>query len=291
MKTAIDHPFLVPFDRSFSVASAPTEPPKDSPSRADAKKKLAEAVEELSELQDVLYAHDRHALLVIFQALDAAGKDSTVRAVFDGVNPTGIHVTSFKAPNKTELDHDFLWRTSLHLPERGMIGVFNRSYYEEVLVVRVHPHFLDGQQLHDRPQDLAELWEHRYESIRSHEAHLVRNGTLVVKFWLNISKAEQKKRFLKRLDEPEKNWKFNPQDVEERKYWDEYQRAYEAALNATSTPEAPWYAIPADDKPFMRLTVAQILVETLKRQKIEYPKVEAAEMGRFEAARKLLEEE
>jgi PPK2 family polyphosphate:nucleotide phosphotransferase len=223
--------------------------------------------------------------------MDAAGKDGTIRAVLSGINPAGCQVFSFKQPSAEELDHDFLWRTVRRLPERGRIGVFNRSYYEEVLVVRVHPEYLAPQRLPDPPDDLAELWRQRYASIHEHEEHLARAGTVILKFWLNVSRGEQRKRFLARLDEPDKNWKFSSGDVAERRHWDAYMEAYEDALNATSRPHAPWYAIPADDKPYMRLAVAEIVVQTLESLGLEYPKVDKAEKARFREMRKMLQTE
>jgi PPK2 family polyphosphate:nucleotide phosphotransferase len=241
----------------------------------------------LRELQRVLYADDRHAVLLVFQAMDAAGKDSTIRAVMSGINPAGCQVFSFKKPSSEELEHDFLWRTSRRLPERGRIGVFNRSYYEEVLVVRVHPEYLDYQRLPYRP-DAETLWQQRYESIRDLEKHLARNGTLVLKFWLNVSRDEQRRRFLSRLNEPEKHWKFASGDLVERGYWDDYMSAYQDMLNATSRPWAPWYAIPADDKPFMRLTVARIIRENLEALAMGYPKVGKDDLAKFEQMREQL---
>jgi PPK2 family polyphosphate:nucleotide phosphotransferase len=214
--------------------------------------------------------------------MDAAGKDGTIRAVMSGVNPAGVQVFSFKVPTPEELDHDFLWRTTVRLPERGRIGIFNRSYYEEVLVVRVHPHFLDYQKL-PYPVDLRNIWEERFKSIRDHEEHLARNGMVILKFWLNVSKEEQSRRFLDRIEEPEKNWKFSTKDVEERSLWDDYMLAYEEALQATSRPWAPWYAIPADSKPYMRVQVADIIVRTMRSLGLVYPTVDA------EARAKLLE--
>ncbi len=283
-------PYLVPFDGTFKIAQAPTRPAKNAPDKQQCKELLADRVAQLSELQEILYAHDHHAILLIFQALDAAGKDGTIRAVLSGINPAGCQVAAFKQPSVEELDHDFLWRSVRHLPERGRIGVFNRSYYEEVLVVRVHPEFLEAQNLPDRPP-LKQLWEERYASIREHEAHLARNGTVVLKFWLNVSREEQRQRFLARLDEPEKNWKFAVRDVQERSHWQAYQAAYEDALNATSRPWAPWYALPADSKSYLRYQVAEILVKTLKGLDLEYPQVEPAEQDRFAEMRQLLEEE
>ena len=239
-------------------------------------------------LQRILYAHDHHAILLVFQAMDAAGKDGTIRAVMSGVNPAGCQVFSFKQPSKNELDHDFLWRTARCLPERGRIGIFNRSYYEEVLVVRVHPEYLAGQNLPGKPK-LERLWKERYESILDHEKHLARNGTVIIKFWLNISNEEQKQRFLARINEPEKHWKFSTGDVRERGHWKNYMRAYQDALNATSRSWAPWYAIPADDKPYMRMCVAEILVATLKSLGLEYPKVHEEELATFREMARLLE--
>ena len=283
-------PYLVPFDGSFRVAAAPTAPPDGAPDKKQAKKELRKLRRRLDDLQHVLYADDRHAVLLVFQAMDAAGKDGTIRAVLSGVNPAGCQVFSFKQPTREELDHDFLWRTAKRLPERGRIGVFNRSYYEEVLVVRVHPQFLEGQRLPD-PIDPERIWDERFASIREHEQHLARNGTVILKFWLNVSREEQRRRFLARIDEPEKNWKFSAGDVRERGLWDDYMRAYEEALNATSRPWAPWYAIPADDKPFLRVCVAEILAASLERLGLAYPEVADAERARFAEMRAILEGE
>ena len=291
MFKAVPSPYLVPFDGSFRRKHAPTGPPKDAPGHKEAKDRLEKRVGDLDELQRKLYADNRWAMLLVFQAMDAAGKDSTIRAVFSGVDPAGCQVFSFKQPSAEELDHDFLWRTSKRLPERGRIGVFNRSHYEEVLVVRIHPEFLGGQHLPDPPKDLGELWKQRYASIRDHEEHLARSGTAVVKFWLHVSKDEQRKRFLDRIAEPHKNWKFSSGDVAERQHWDAYQEAYEEALNATSRPWAPWYAVPADDKSFLRLTVAEIVVATLESLHVDYPKVGEAEKARFAEMRAMLEGE
>ena len=279
--TAVKSPWLVPFDGSFKVRHARTAPPRKAPDKAACKARLAELVAEMAELQDVLYANDHRALLVVFQAMDAAGKDSTIRAVFSGVDPAGCQVASFKAPGATELEHDFLWRTTLALPERGRIGVFNRSHYEEVLAVRVHPEYLKAQRLHGLPKKLDELWPQRFESIRDWERHLAANGTVVVKFWLHVSKDEQRDRFLARIDEPEKNWKFNSRDIDEREHWRGYMAAYEDALNATSRAHAPWYAIPADSKSYMRMAVAEVIVATLKKMDLRYPVLDSAERARF----------
>ena len=290
MFEAVPSPYLVPFDGSFRVAGAATAPPEDAPGKKRCKKGLEERVEELHDLQRILYAHDHRAVLLVFQAMDAAGKDGTIRAVMSGVNPAGCQVFSFKVPSAEELDHDFLWRTTKRMPERGRIGIFNRSYYEEVLVVRVHPEYLGGQKLPEMPS-LEKLWAQRYESIRDLEKHLARNGTVIVKFWLNVSLEEQRQRFLARLDEPEKNWKFAAGDVRERGFWGDYMRAYEDALNETSRPWAPWYAIPADDKAFMRLCVAEIVVDALKSLDLRYPEVDGKERERFDEMRTLLEGE
>lgn len=280
MLKAVSSPYLVPYDGSFKYTSATTRPPEGTMEKKLNKKKLKKLVGEMDELQHALYAHDKYALLLIFQAIDAAGKDSTIRAVMSGINPAGCQVFSFKQPSAQELDHDFLWRTTLNLPERGRIGIFNRSYYEEVLVVRVHPEFLKAQKLPYKI-NFPQLWEERYESIRDHEKHLVRNGTIILKFWLNVSKEEQRNRFLSRLEEPQKNFKFSMSDVNERKYWTNYMLAYEEVLNATSRSWAPWYAIPADNKPYMRMTVADIIVRTLKKMNLKYPTVDAEELAKF----------
>jgi PPK2 family polyphosphate:nucleotide phosphotransferase len=288
MFEALQHPYLVPFDGSFSLKNLTTSPPEDQSHKKSNKAVRKALVKEFRELQRVLYAHDRYGVLLIFQAMDAAGKDGTIRRVMTGVNPAGFQAFSFKQPSTEELDHDFLWRTTKRLPERGRIGVFNRSYYEEVLVVRVHPKILIPQRL---PGDIdpEKLWQTRFESIREHEKHLARNGMVVLKFWLNVSKSEQKNRFLARLNEPEKHWKFSSGDVDERDYWDDYMQAYEDALKATSKPWAPWYAIPADNKPFMRRTVAEIIVNTLKSLDIEYPQVRPDQLAGFDEMRKRLE--
>jgi len=226
----------------------------------------------LAEAQERLYADDRHSLLLVFQAMDAAGKDGTIKHVMSGVNPAGTQVTSFKAPSAEELDHDFLWRVARALPERGRVGIFNRSHYEEVLVVRVHPEYLDGQRL---PSDTRgeKLWRQRYESINDFERHLARNGTVIVKFFLNVSKREQRQRFLDRLDDSDKTWKFNSGDVAERDHWDKYMAAYEDALSATSTDWAPWYVIPADRKPVMRALVAEVVARTVEGMDLRFPEV------------------
>ncbi len=278
--------YLVPYDGQFRVADAPTKPGKG---KWRTRQRLKKALVELDRLQRALYAHDRHAVLLIFQAMDAGGKDSMIRAVMEGVNPAGCQVFSFKKPSTTEIDHDFLWRTTCSLPERGRIGIFNRSYFEEVLVVKVHPEILSTRKLPESI-DMATIWEHRYESIRDHEKHLARNGTVIIKFWLHVSKKVQKARFLKRLNEREKHWKFNASDIHERKFWDEYMAAYEGALNATSRPWAPWYAIPADSKPYARACVAEIIVEALEGLGLSYPQPTAEDRAQFDVARQELSE-
>ncbi|NOY24747.1 MAG: polyphosphate kinase 2 family protein [Oligoflexia bacterium] len=270
MITPVDSPYLAPSDGSFCQAPIPTSPPADHPGRKSLDKQRKALIRDMRKLQRRLYAEDRRSLLLIFQALDAAGKDGTIRAVLSGLNPAGCQVTSFKAPSKEELEHDFLWRTSQRLPERGNIGVFNRSYYEEVLVVRVHPSFLDGQRV-ARPDDLETLWQWRLQAIREHELHLARSGTVVLKFWLKVGRDEQRKRLLERIEDPDRNWKFNAGDVAERKHWDAYHDAFEQAVAQTARPWAPWYVIPADHKPFMRLQVADIVARTLERIDPQYP--------------------
>lgn len=268
MFEAVDSPYRVPFDGSFRVADAVTS--IGATNKKENEKSLKKQISRLDKLQRVLMAGDRRSVLLVFQAMDAAGKDSTIRAVMRGINPAGCQVFSFKRPSALELDHDFLWRSAVRMPERGRIGIFNRSHYEEVLVVRVHPEILDKQNL-PGPIDMNTVWDERMQSIRDQELHLARNGTVVIKFWLNVSRDEQKARFLARLDEPEKNWKFEANDIIERRYWDDYMAAYESALNGTSRPWAPWYSIPADDKPYMRAEVARIIVETLSTLGLDYP--------------------
>lgn len=281
--------FRVRGGRKIDLADWPTRVHALYDSKSDYQERLDAGTARMAELQEMLYAHDRYSLLVIFQAMDAAGKDGAIRHVMSGINPQGCQVFSFKHPSATELDHDFMWRTHCALPERGRIGIFNRSYYEEVLVVRVHPEYLQGQQLPEI-DDLETLWQHRYESIRDHEKHLARNGTVILKFWLNVSHEEQRQRFLSRLDEPEKNWKFSTGDVRERGFWKQYMRAYQTALTETSRPWAPWYAIPADNKPYMRARVSEIIVRTLESLDLRYPEVSADERANFDEMRTLLQD-
>jgi PPK2 family polyphosphate:nucleotide phosphotransferase len=268
-----DSLYLVPFDGSFRVADAPTQPPKEERKQKKRHREALDAItKQMREQQQRLYADDRHSLLIVFQAMDAAGKDGTIRAVMTGINPAGCQVFSFKKPSDEEIDHDFLWRIHRSLPERGRIGIFNRSHYEEVLAVRVHPEFLEAQRL-PGVIDHDTLWAQRYASIRNFEHHLALNGTVILKFWLHVSREEQKQRFVDRIDEPESRWKFNPRDVVERQHWDTYMRAYEDALNATSRPWAPWYAIPADSKSYMRWAVADVIARTLERIEPRFPAV------------------
>jgi PPK2 family polyphosphate:nucleotide phosphotransferase len=290
MFEAIPNDYLVPFDHSFQLHKASTVPPKEESGKKENRKKLNHLIDDLEDLQRRLYAQDKYALLLIFQAMDAAGKDGTIRAVMTGVNPAGVQVHSFKEPTPEELDHDFLWRTTIRLPERGRIGIFNRSYYEEVLVVRVHPAYLQSQRL-PYDIDLDRIWEDRYQSIRDHEQHLAHNGLVILKFWLNVSREEQRQRFLARIEEPEKNWKFSASDVEERSFWHDYMKAYEDALKATSRPWAPWYAIPADNKPYMRTCVAGTVVDSMKSLGLKYPDVGSEELSKFKEMRKKLERE
>lgn len=240
------------------------------------KKNLKKQVAKLSDKQQLLYASNQNAVLVIFQAMDAAGKDGAIRHVMSGINPQGCQVFSFKHPSATELKHDFLWRTTRTLPERGRIGIFNRSYYEEVLIARVHPDILLAEGVHGTPCDETEIWPARYRSMVDLERHLHLNGTRIVKIFLHLSKDEQRKRFLKRIDEPEKNWKFSQADLEERKFWDQYREAYEKCLSATSSQAAPWYVVPADDKKNARLIISQIVLDVFEELKMHYPETSAA---------------
>ena len=277
---------LVPFDGSFRVDAAPTAPSTEVDKDA-LEAAREERTREIYELQRKLYADNRYSVLFVFQAMDAGGKDGTIRNVFTGVNPAGFQVSSFKAPSDEELDHDFLWRVAQRLPERGRIGVFNRSHYEEVLIVRVHPEFLERQRL--PCLDLETIWSERFESIRNFEKHLADNGTIIVKFFLNVSLEEQKSRLLERIDNPSRNWKFNPGDVKERDRWPDYMRAFEDALNETSRPWAPWYAVPADSKPYMRLEVARIVRETLQGLGLEFPSIDETARLALLDCRKALE--
>lgn len=290
MFNAIPSPYLAPFDNTFKIKKYPAAPPKHGLSKQDCKKRLAELSLTISDLQRILYAHNQYSILLIFQAMDAAGKDSTIRAVMDNVDPNGSQVYSFQKPSEDELKHDFLWRTVNKQPPHGRIGIFNRSYYEEVLIVKVHPEFLRTQKI-DASDVNEEFWENRFASILDHEKHLARNRTIILKFWLNVSKKEQKKRFLSRIDEPQKNWKFSKEDINERQYWDEYMNAYQTCISQTSRPWAPWYAIPADDKPFMRMCVADIIVATMRSLGLTYPRIGQDEHKAFQKMRDILENE
>jgi PPK2 family polyphosphate:nucleotide phosphotransferase len=263
--------FRVPPRERVKLDKWPTRVKPVYKSKEAYNKLLAKHTAELSEQQERQYASDRYAVLLIFQAMDAAGKDGAIKHVMSGVNPQGCQVFSFKHPDATELDHDFLWRTTRALPERGRIGIFNRSYYEEVLVVRVHPEILQAQRIPDAVMNTETIWQERYDSIVGLEQHLHRNGTRIIKFFLHISKEEQRKRLLARIDEAEKNWKIGLSDIKERTFWDQYMHAYEECLSATSTREAPWYVVPADDKKTARLIISEVILETFKSLKLTYP--------------------
>jgi PPK2 family polyphosphate:nucleotide phosphotransferase len=280
--------FRVRPEKKIQLKDWPTVVKPFCKSKKDYQKVLNEHVEGLSSLQNLHYASNRYALLLIFQGMDAGGKDGAIRHVMSGVNPEGCQVFSFKQPSADELEHDFLWRTTRCLPERGRIGIFNRSYYEEVLVVRVHPEILRGQGLSEELRNEKTIWDERYRSIRNLEEHLHRNGTRIVKFFLHLSQEEQRKRFLERIDEPDKNWKFSLADMHERKYWKQYTKAYEACLSATSTHHAPWYVVPADDKENARLAVSQIVLDALTELKMAYPETTPKRERELESIRKLL---
>jgi len=280
--------FRVKPGKKLDLNKCPTsvEPAYGSPKEYESL--LAEHVRKLSKQQVLLYASDTYSLLLIFQAMDAAGKDSVIKHVMSGVNPQGCQVFSFKHPSPEELDHDFLWNATRKLPERGRIGIFNRSYYEEVLIVRVHPEILRSQRLPAELVDEKTIWRDRYRSIVDLEEHLHRNGTVILKFFLHLSKEEQRKRFLKRIDTPDKNWKSSLADMEERKYWKHYMQAYEDCLSATSTRTAPWYAVPADDKKNTQLIVSRIILDTLKALKMEFPKLDSKRKSELRKIRQLL---
>ena len=280
--------FLVPEAGNIKLNEWPTRVAPLYESKKAYKKLLKAQVVKLSAQQQLQYADDQYSLLLVFQAMDAAGKDGAIKHVMSGINPQGCQVFSFKQPSATELDHDFLWRSAKCLPERGRIGIFNRSYYEEVLVVRVHPEYLSGQKLPGDLSDTDTIWQQRYQSIADHENHLHRNGTRIVKFFLHLSEEEQRKRFVARIDKPEKNWKFSFGDVEERKHWQQYMDAYEACLNATSTSAAPWYVVPADDKKNARLLIAEIILKTYKSMDMNYPVADAKRKQELLAIREQL---
>ena len=280
--------FLVHPDKEFRLGDRPTILKPFCESKKQYRKTLENHVEELSSLQQLHYASHRYALLLIFQGIDAAGKDGAIRHVMSGVNPEGCEVYSFKQPSAEELEHDFLWRTTCRLPERGRIGIFNRSYYEEVLVVRVHPEILRNEGLSEELRDERTVWKERYRSIENFETHLHVNGTRVVKIFLHLSQEEQRKRFLERIDESDKNWKFSLADIHERKYWKPYAEAFEECLNATSTQASPWFVVPADDKENARLIVSRIVMDALRDLKMSYPKTTAKRKAELQAIRKLL---
>ena len=283
--------FLIQPGSQVSLQDHPTDITGSFRKKQEAQAALQTGIEALSSYQDILYAQNTYSLLLIFQAMDAAGKDSTIKHVMSGVNPQGCQVYSFKAPSAEEQDHTYLWRNMKALPERGRIGIFNRSYYEEVLVVRVHPEILANQQLPDAAKNNTKIWQQRFEEINDFESYLTHNGTVILKFFLNVSKREQKSRFLKRIERPEKNWKFSFSDLKERQFWSDYMTAYEEMLSHTSTHAAPWYIIPADHKWFMRWAVADIIVERLKQLDLKYPQLSKSEQQRLSEAKKALENE
>lgn len=281
--------FRVGAGKRVRLAKLPTRIDPFYSSKAQYREALEAGTKALADMQERLYADDRYSLLVIFQAMDSAGKDGAIRHVMSGVNPQGCQVFSFKHPSAEELDHDFLWRTQRALPERGRIGIFNRSYYEEVLIAKVRPEILAAQKLPEETMKSATLWEDRYRSIRDSESHLHRNGTRVVKIFLHLSREEQRQRLLARLNDPEKNWKFSGADLEQRKLWDDYMKAYEACIEATSTKECPWYVVPADDKLNARLIVSQIVTSTLSKLDVDYPKLDKTRLAELDRYRALLE--
>lgn len=285
----LSKPYRVTDGRKFRVKDVDPGDTQNftSGDKPQAKETLGTGVQAMAELQDILYAQDRWSLLLIFQAMDAAGKDGTIKHVMSGVNPQGCQVTSFKAPTPEDLDHDYLWRCMKELPARGRIGIFNRSYYEETLIVRVHPGLLAGQKLPKRCVT-KQIWDQRFQDIRAFERYLTRNGTIVRKFFLHVSKEEQKKRFLQRLEEPEKNWKFSANDAKEREFWEDYMEAYEETIRETATEDSPWYVVPADNKWFTRLIVAAAVVDALASLNLQYPKVSAAKREELHAVEKAL---
>lgn len=283
--------FRIAEGSKVNLKSHPTDYSGDYNDKKQAVKDLEKNVERLAELQNILYAENIHSLLIIFQAMDAAGKDGAIKHVMSGINPQGCQVTSFKAPSTEDLEHDYLWRCQKALPERGRIGIFNRSHYEEVLVVRVHSGILQSQQLADEIKNDKNIWKKRFRQIRDWEDHLAENGTHVIKFFLNVSRDEQKKRFLERIDTPDKNWKFSSGDARERGFWDEYMKAYTDAIQATSTEKSPWFIVPADKKWFTRLAVSEIIVKKLESLELKYPTVTDAHMAELLEAKKILESE
>ncbi len=281
--------FRVKEGTKVNLKDHPTDYSGEYNDKKQAVKDLEKNIEHLADLQNILYAENIHSLLIIFQAMDAAGKDGAIKHVMSGINPQGCQVTSFKAPSTEELEHDYLWRCQKALPERGRIGIFNRSHYEEVLVVRVHPGILKNQQLSDEIKNDKNIWEKRFRQIRDWEHHLAENGTHVIKFFLNVSRDEQKKRFLERIDTPDKNWKFSASDAKERGFWDGYMKAYSEAMQATSTEKSPWYVVPADKKWFTRLAVSEIIVEKMESLDLKYPVVTEQHKAELLEAKKMLE--
>ncbi|MDQ6528684.1 polyphosphate kinase 2 family protein [Flavobacterium sp. LHD-85] len=281
--------YCVGEDKNFTLKDKPTSYFGEA-EKVSIQKTLKMGVKALAAMQDILYAQDKWSVLIIFQAMDAAGKDGAIKHVMSGINPQGCQVSSFKGPSSEELDHDYLWRCQKHLPERGRIGIFNRSYYEEVLVVRVHEQILRGQKL---PEKLItkDIWDNRFEDIRNFEKYLNRNGTVVIKFFLNVSKEEQKRRFIERVDNPDKNWKFSAADAKERGYWDDYMHAYEELIKNTSTKKSPWYVIPADDKSYARIAIASAIIHALDEMDLEYPKVSPEKIAELNEVKKALLEE
>lgn len=290
MKIDIDK-FCVKKQKSISLEKWPTNVKDLYRSKKDYRKSLSDGIEKLSDQQQLLYASNDFAVLIIFQAMDAAGKDGAIRHVMSGVNPQGCQVFSFKHPSATELQHDFLWRSTICLPERGRIGIFNRSYYEEVLIAKVHPEILRAENIPNTPSSADSLWKNRYKSINDLEQHLCRNGTRIIKIFLHLSKEEQRKRFLDRIDDPTKNWKFNILDLEERKYWDHYMKAYAECISATSSATAPWYIVPADDKMNSRLIISEIILKTLSDLKLAAPHATKERAAELKALRGLLVED
>ncbi len=283
--------FRIAEGKKLDLEDHPTDYTGDYKNKDQAAGVLEKNIERLTRLQDVLYAQNVHALLVVFQAMDAAGKDSAIKHVLSGVNPQGCRVTAFKAPSSEELEHDFLWRCQRALPERGIIGIFNRSHYEEVLVVRVHPQILEAQQLPDKIKHDKDIWKKRYKQICEWENTLADNGTIVIKFFLHVSKEEQKKRFLDRIEQPDKNWKFSAGDASERALWDEYMKAYEDAISATSTERSPWFVIPADKKWFTRLAVSEVIVQQLESLNMKYPELSEEHQAELLECKRILESE
>lgn len=283
--------FLVPENSKLKLSEHATDFTGDYTDKKLAEKDLEKNVKKLSDLQEVLYADNRHALLIIFQAMDAAGKDGAIKHVMSGLNPQGVHVSSFKQPSAEELDHDYLWRSMKQLPERGRIGIFNRSYYEDVLIVRVHPQILQSNSMPEKILNDPHIWKHRFNQIKNFEDYLAQNGIHTLKFFLHISKAEQKERFLARIEEPEKNWKFSATDAKERQHWDKYMDAYSDAIENTSTKNAPWYVVPADKKWFTRLAISEVIIKKMESLNLEYPKVSEVHMQSLQEAKAMLESE